>query len=60
LCRFLEPFSIEWHKSGANEDQLIAALKGQDPGAAQERRDKIQAGLIFVSRSETAPLPVEL
>ena len=36
LPRFLEPFSFQWHKSGVNEDQLITALKGQDPGAAQE------------------------
>jgi RNA polymerase sigma-70 factor, ECF subfamily len=36
LTRFLEPFSFQWHKSGVNEDQLITALKGQDPGAVQE------------------------
>jgi len=36
LFRFVEPFSFQWHKSGVNEDQLITALKGQDPGAAQE------------------------
>jgi len=36
LSRFLEPFSFEWHKSVVNEDQLITALKGQDPRAVQE------------------------
>src|SRR5882724_2767444 len=36
LRRFLEPFSFQWHKSGVNEDQLITALKGQDPGAVSE------------------------
>jgi hypothetical protein len=36
LRRSLEPFSFQWHKSGVNEDQLITALKGQDPGAVQE------------------------
>jgi len=36
LRRSLEPFSFQWHKSDVNEDQLITALRGQDPGAAQE------------------------
>jgi len=33
---FLEPFSFQWHKSGMDEAQLIAALEGRDPEAVQE------------------------
>jgi RNA polymerase sigma-70 factor (ECF subfamily) len=32
---FLEPFSGWWHKKGMDEQQLVEALRRQDPGAVQ-------------------------
>jgi len=35
----LEPFSRQWHKWGVDEEKFVAALRGQDPGAAQQLVD---------------------